>query len=558
MPLGIQMLGDAAVVFAPSGPYMRLNPTQPNMLGGFVSQNEVPIHAFHISFQFRVSAQGGIADCEGNPGGEGFIFFVNRTGKLGRGAGELGMGGISNSLAIAFDTWCNADLHDEDGNHISLFQNGNMDSNQALAQVVPEFDLSSGSYFVWVDYAEGKLELRINTTSAYPNQPLLTQFVEIPTLVGANKGFVGLAGASGSAYQDQDILRFTYHEPLPAMRYVQANAFYRRADGSILASLLGPNQDGLREDNMDELLVRVGTIRNGEVLSQSEGNEGDSNFPYSVFIADDQAPAGAYIFYARAWASNPIATQSPRTFFPIPHSGDPALSSSSYLDLDRWLLHVPKNAGGFNSTVKAINRTSRPGNMTFFGFSADGQLLSQVTKSVPALTTTYWKTYGTGSNVLFPGFTDLISHIGIRESDSGSELWMQTQANTTKFGAWSKEVNLSQQEALGRVVEMDPSDAQYIDGVALLNLRSKNALPVTLVQLDATTHAIVAEAQIGSVPAGGKLLALLADHVVYRANTVYRFETRDPQRSVQVLGLTFSSDFKFFATKPVQSLSDNP
>lgn len=55
-------------------------------------------------------------------GGDGFAFVVQNEQEIALGSGgmELGYGGISNALAIEFDTWFNYEQLDAYENHISV------------------------------------------------------------------------------------------------------------------------------------------------------------------------------------------------------------------------------------------------------------------------------------------------------------------------------------------------------------------------------------------------------------------------------------------------------
>ena len=56
-------------------------------------------------------------------GGDGFAFVIhgddNKTDAIGRTGGDIGYGGIRNSIAIEFDTWQNADPSDIIWDHVT-------------------------------------------------------------------------------------------------------------------------------------------------------------------------------------------------------------------------------------------------------------------------------------------------------------------------------------------------------------------------------------------------------------------------------------------------------
>src|SRR5262245_58182909 len=97
---------------------------------------------FTTTFSFRVSAQGGIGpDPTGHVGADGLALVIQNQGGLGPEfsmpitGGGLGFNGMSNILAVEFDTWMNIRANDPDANHISILTNG-------LGSLTPSQDYS--------------------------------------------------------------------------------------------------------------------------------------------------------------------------------------------------------------------------------------------------------------------------------------------------------------------------------------------------------------------------------------------------------------------------------
>ena len=116
----------------------------------------------------------------------------------------------SNSVGVEFDTWYNDFIDPYDGNHIGIDLNGNMNS----ITVAPVASiLNDGSiYNAWVDY-NGKtdnLEVRFAQSSSRPANPLLSLNVDLEAVLGATSAYVGFSSGTGAAYNDHDILNFTF------------------------------------------------------------------------------------------------------------------------------------------------------------------------------------------------------------------------------------------------------------------------------------------------------------------------------------------------------------
>ena len=61
-------------------------------------------------------------------GGDGFAFVIHDDVKgskaIGNPGQQLGFGGISNGIAVEFDTWYNPDIDDPFDDHITIYTNG--------------------------------------------------------------------------------------------------------------------------------------------------------------------------------------------------------------------------------------------------------------------------------------------------------------------------------------------------------------------------------------------------------------------------------------------------
>lgn len=166
---------------------------------------------FSTTFQFRLSDAAGI-----NPA-DGFTFVVSAaTAGLGGSGGGLGYEGVSNSVAVEFDTFDNGE---NSSNHVALDVNGSIAS---VVQVDPYSVasctfanygaagcLSNGkvwSAYVHYDGATQKLNVSVQETGS-ALIPLITEYtVDIAAALGTNEAFVGFTAATGGGLQNHDIL----------------------------------------------------------------------------------------------------------------------------------------------------------------------------------------------------------------------------------------------------------------------------------------------------------------------------------------------------------------
>ena len=200
----MEVNGSAAM----AGSVLRLTPDSGGQAGSAFINTPFAFNAdssFSTFFQFRISG------VQGTGAADGLTFILQNSpagiDALGGGGGSMGYGSptnITNSLAVEFDTYQNGEYNDPNSNHIGVDTNGNLTS---LTTYSSPPDLNSGSsLYAWVDYngATNQLDVYINTTSAKPGSPVISQGVAIYSLVGSQV-YVGFSAGSGAFYNIHDI-----------------------------------------------------------------------------------------------------------------------------------------------------------------------------------------------------------------------------------------------------------------------------------------------------------------------------------------------------------------
>lgn len=239
---GLQLNGNAAVT---SG-VLRLTPAAFNQAGSAFSTSAIPLASnasFSTFFQFRITNSGGIIDTDGT-GADGIVFVVqtvaNNVGGLGGGIGYLG---IPKSVGIEYDTWNNGTGYgDPDGNHVNVDFSGSFSSASDAVSIATRMN-DGGVWSSWIDYngATGLLEVRLAENSdTRPGAALISQTVDLATVLGSTNAFVGFTSGTGAAYGDHDILSWEFRnsfDPIsgPGIPPVPEPATY----GACGAALLG-------------------------------------------------------------------------------------------------------------------------------------------------------------------------------------------------------------------------------------------------------------------------------------------------------------------------------
>lgn len=206
-------VGNAAVA---AGGELRLTTSGPSQSGAGYSNTAISLGAgatFSTSFDFRMSNAGGIDPADG-------LTFVVSAGSAGLGGigGGLGYLGVPNSVAIEFDTYNNGE---GSSNHVALDVNGSLASlvqvdpygvgNCTLGNHTRAGCMSNGriwSAFVNYDGSTHKLNVSVQEQGSALIQLITNYTIDIASVLGSNNAFVGFTAATGSGYQNHDILNW--------------------------------------------------------------------------------------------------------------------------------------------------------------------------------------------------------------------------------------------------------------------------------------------------------------------------------------------------------------
>jgi hypothetical protein len=221
---GLTLNGDATQ----SGNVLRIVSAEDGQTGSAYITNKVNTSQFTTQFQMLFSEPGGFAD--------GLTFVIqndeNGVNTLGGGGGGIGYSGISPSVAVSFDIWVNGGC-DSDRN-ISILTNG----DQCTKLDTADFNFVSDQvYNIWADYDGITLNVYISTTSIKPMIPIVSQTMDIPSIIGTNMAFVGFTASTGGSNVNHDILNWTYGQE--SNTYTQTGAFTITFDdesGSIIVN----------------------------------------------------------------------------------------------------------------------------------------------------------------------------------------------------------------------------------------------------------------------------------------------------------------------------------
>jgi hypothetical protein len=209
---GLQLNGDAQSVNGG----LRLTSSTSFAAGSVFSTDRASLASnasFSTFFTFRMSNTAGLSDEDGQ-GADGIVFVIQTVSNtVGTSGGGIGYSGLTKSLGVELDTWNNGGgLGDPNGNHVSFDFNGTF-SPASQAVSVPSRMNNSDLWSAWIDYngSTQGLELRLADNSVIrPAAALLVQVVDLPSILGTTDAFVGFTAATGNAYENHDILSWTF------------------------------------------------------------------------------------------------------------------------------------------------------------------------------------------------------------------------------------------------------------------------------------------------------------------------------------------------------------
>jgi len=216
---------------------------------------------FETTFSFQISDLraaddlyngNSVVDRNGEIGGDGFAFVIRNqaSSALGGHGGAQGYSGITNALAIEFDTWDNSqdfetwgggvaeDYSLESSNHISVQGLTGASYGEyprySLGYADDIADLSSGEvYEARVRYEDSRLSVFLNSVLA-----LEVEDLDLGDLVGEDEAMFGFTSATGAAWQSNEILDWSY-ETLGQNRQLLSQPTRAVPEPSGLLALLG-------------------------------------------------------------------------------------------------------------------------------------------------------------------------------------------------------------------------------------------------------------------------------------------------------------------------------
>ncbi len=304
----IRFNGVASALTTSDGPVMELTPAGANQAGSVFTPNHIvldPNDGFGTFFMFRLSKPGSTP-----AGGISFTIQNANSTSLGGSGSGLGYSGITNSLSVGFGA----------NNNVSVSTNGVLRAASVTNNTINDGNI----WYAWVDYegVSGDLEVRLSEVAVRPVSATLAVEINLSSILGGAKAFVGFTGATGAGGFEQDILAWKF-AALPTTRVT----------GTFALTNLPPGFQ----------------ISGGVVLAAYKytvAGHTFTNFSYEPITVTTNAKTGQLSF-----ASKP-AELVPDSALPDPNAIDNALNENAAALEREWLHGIPRYLRAYeNSTT---------------------------------------------------------------------------------------------------------------------------------------------------------------------------------------------------------------
>ena len=167
--------------------------------------------SFAASFSFRIFDNSSGGDSDGG-GADGLAFVVQtQNANVGAVGGGLGYQGITNSVAIEFDTYNNGSGDNNNGNHVGIALGGNVNTSTRL-QVEPNRFNDDNIWDVVVTY-DGLTELLSvtwSTSDILNSGGSLSTNVDVASVLGGSNAFLGFTAATGGFASRHEIISASF------------------------------------------------------------------------------------------------------------------------------------------------------------------------------------------------------------------------------------------------------------------------------------------------------------------------------------------------------------
>jgi len=216
---GLTTVGSTTTTTTSDGTVLRVVPAAIGQSGAAYSTTGITLGAgnsFSTQFQFRITDPGGIDPADGLT----FVLAASPSG-LGTGGGDIGYGGVGDSVAVEFDTFENGGV-DSNSNHVAVDTDGSLND---LALSTPygvgtcgfpssytaDGCMSNGDLWTaLITYDGTNLNVWVTDGSDATFQVITNYAIDIGSDLSTSTAYIGFTGGTGSGYENEDIVNWEF------------------------------------------------------------------------------------------------------------------------------------------------------------------------------------------------------------------------------------------------------------------------------------------------------------------------------------------------------------
>lgn len=329
--------------------------------------------------------------------------------------------------------------------------------------------------------------------------------------------------------------------------FVDESRVWVGEDGKIHLLLPDPAADGWDRFGDAELVYDIRLVVGCDTLWQDRVFSRTYPYEFSIPAAVPQENYEIHVLRREGASKQGGLVSDGTVIVGPPQSGSASQIATEYLEVDRWLLHVPRKSGGFRGIASFDNRfPETPAKIWIAGFDDSGQYVDGTAKALlvvgPRAEIPVYPESGATQALFNSTLVDQVSHVGLYEEYGKKQVQAAiTYQNITDPDALTATVSESRfagGETVGSyfVLEARKSES-YWDGVAILNLATSQAAQVEVVQRRAADDSEVERHSLGTVEPGQKQLAVVSDLFDFCSDCYYSIESSSTATPIQVLGL---------------------
>lgn len=191
--------------------------------------------SFSASFTFKISNNLFGGDSDGL-GADGLAFVIQTTNaNVGGTGGGLGYQGINNSVAVEFDTYNNGSWDGNNGNHVGIGLNGNVNTTDNINEAVQFNNGELWNVLITFDGVAKLFDVSWSMDTVPTVGGSISKTLDIASILGSTDAFLGFTAGTGSYASTHEILSATFTDTssIPTNTTVNAPATF-----SLMMSIL--------------------------------------------------------------------------------------------------------------------------------------------------------------------------------------------------------------------------------------------------------------------------------------------------------------------------------